>query len=169
MKKGANFLRVIVLVLVFILAILPLTSCGEGVTKAKDTIQGFCTALENGDAETALTFMHPSCEITEDELITSIIEIEESYNVSFADGYTIVLFREPSVNYSLSFPNGLVGTVSIKLDMIVSGQFLTASVVVLEADGAVGITSFKVSKSDEADDSEDNADNNESSDTTNSI
>ena len=168
MKRHSKLFKAVILALVFVLSVLPLTSCGEGVTKAKDTIQGFLTALENNDTASALTFLHPSYEITEDKLIASISEIEEEYSIHFKDGCTIICFREPNVNYSINFPNGLIGLISIKLDVLISGNFITLYVEVLEADGAVGIKTLHASKGDENDSEDGNFDNN-SSDTTNSI
>lgn len=145
MRRHTKILKMTVLALVLILLISSLTGCGEAVTKAKETIESFCTALENQDSTAALSLMHPSIEMTEEELVSSISEIEEELNISFADGVTIVIFKDPSVNYTFNIPDGLVGVVSIKLDIIVSGNFLTASVMLLEAGGTVGIQSFVLS------------------------
>ncbi len=167
MKRRTIVFRVAVLVLVLILSVSALTSCGGGVTQAKDIITEFLTALESGDASTATSLFHPSTEFTEDELIASVANIQKNLGVNFADGYTVVLFKEPSINYTLNFPKGLIGEISIKLDVIVSGKLLNASVVVLEYGGQVGIASFLVNVASQEDGGD--SENNESSDTTNTI
>ena len=142
MKRCSKIFKITVLFLVFILSLTTLTSCGEGITKAKETIESFCEALENGDSAGAVALMHPTAEMTEEELIKSIREVEEEFDISFTDGVTVVIFKDPSVNYSLNFPEGLIGLISINLDIIVSGKFFTVSVEVLEYDDAVGIINF---------------------------
>ncbi len=146
--KRTKIYRALILSLVLILCITSFTGCGEALTEAKDIVSEFCEAVERGDVTAAHSKMHPITEMTEEELVASIENIEDTLGVSFADGVTVVACTDKDIEYSIRFPDGIVGEVELEFDIIIGGMPLELDVIVLEYDGAVGIYSFLLSVPD---------------------
>lgn len=144
-RKNCTTIALILLVLCSLL----LSSCGISVDDGKTLVGDFCTALKGDDYERAAQLIHPSNEATAEQLRESISTIENRYSIDFSDGVSFLRCINMSSNSNIG-TNGKVNSLSLSYEVVISGEELILSVVIVDSSEGYGIYSFVIESNTDA-------------------
>ena len=115
---------------------LSLVGCGDGLKKddAKDLMEGFVEAVENGDFEAAKTYLHPEKPFDVEKFFDAI---EAREGIDFQGGIEIKRYTEFSSSAYDSDVDG--GECELEANVIVGGVGYELSIEIVKNDLGYGI------------------------------
>ncbi len=106
------------------------------------TIREFCRALSQDDYDTAVTMIHPDCNMDAAKLRSNIAIVENVYGVDVSEGIVVVQLVNAERNNSFSIPDGRVKDTVYVYEVYVDALPLYLLVEVIETSSDIGIYSF---------------------------
>ena len=141
--------KIIVFILISVLCLSSFCSC-ELIEKANEAhvmVRDFISALEQGDFEAAMTYVHPASGATAEMLENMVLNLKDQCGVDIADGVEYVGQVDLYTNSSV----GVGGEKTIKHDVgrtiKIDGRTFEMAAVVLENSAGYGILSFEIKMS----------------------
>lgn len=147
MKNYVKHRHTAIAVILLVLLSLLLSGCGVSTDAGKETVGDFCAALKNDDLEAAVSLIHPSSELTAEQLGEAISDIEQRYGVDFSDGVVFKRCINVSQQSNVSVGNGTTKSLSLRYEVSISDCDLILSVVIIENNQGYGINTFLIESS----------------------
>ena len=138
---------VFTLILAFCLAFLPSCTMIEKAGQADILLKDFISALESGDYETAMTFVHPDADVTAEGLEKIVSDIKEQHNVDVSAGITMKERTQLYTRSNLSFSGETAYQHEIAYTIEIEGKTLDLESVVYEDSNGMGVIYFVIKAS----------------------
>ena len=135
---------VFTLILAFCLAFLPSCTMIKKAGQADILLKDFISALESGNYETAMTFVHPDADVTAEGLEKIVSDIKEQHNVDVSAGITIKERTQLYTRSNLSFSGETAYQHEIAYTVEIEGKTFDLESVVYEDSNGMGVIYFVI-------------------------
>ena len=116
----------------------------EKAGQADVLLKDFISALESGDYETAMTFVHPDADVTAEGLEKIVTDIKEQHNVDVSTGITMKERTQLYTRSNLSFSGETVYQHEIAYTIEIEGKTFDLESVVYEDSNGIGVIYFVI-------------------------